>query len=136
MELMKTALAALHAAEARFHELLNPVEHLAERTRDLAKATAQTVEASIEGLSTRLESAEGRLTALAMAYESQAQQLEQMVAAGFTHLTAGAAAQRSPQPTQEKPSATVPDSAPAAAVPQDAKPAAEVSATGEPAAGS
>lgn len=105
MELMKKALAALHAAEARFHELLNPVEHLAERTRDLAKATAQTVEVSIEGLSTRLSEAVSRIGTL----ETKVINL-----------------------MNEKPSASVPDSAPAAAVPQDAKPSAEVSTDVKP----
>lgn len=110
MELMKKALAALHAAEARFHELLNPVEHLAERTRELAKATAQTVEASVPSLSDRLSKVEAVLAEVVHA---------PAIEADVGHLF-------------EKPSALVPDNEPAAAVQQDAKPGAEVSNTEAP----
>lgn len=105
MELMKKALAALHAAEARFHELLNPVEHLAERTRDLAKATAQTVEASVPSLSQRLAKIEAALAEVVHA---------PAIEADVGHLF-------------EKPSVVAPATAPAAPVTQDAEPAAGVS---------
>jgi uncharacterized protein (DUF885 family) len=106
MQALKQALEDLKSAEARYHDLLDPAGHMAKATQALAVATAETVLASINGLSERLSKLE--------AFFAQAPKLPGSVT--FV-------------PATEEPSTAAPDPAPAAAVPQDAKPAAEAPET-------
>lgn len=98
MEALKKTLADLEAANARYHDLLDPAGHMAKATQELAVATAKTVIASINGLSERLAKLEAP------------------------------AAPIPPAPAQpEEPAAAAPDAEPVAPVPQEAQPAAAAS---------
>lgn len=54
MEALKKSLEDLKAADARYHDLLDPAGHMAKATQALAVATAETVLASITSLSERI----------------------------------------------------------------------------------
>lgn len=113
MEALTKALEDLKAADARFHDLLDPAGHMAKATQILAVATAETVLASITAMSERISKLEAA---------SQPEVAATSPAAGAD---ASSAAISAPNPESEKPSAAAPATAPAAPVPQEAAPAAE-----------
>lgn len=63
MEALTNALAALVALEARFTELVNPVEAIAEAVKTVVKEAAIVIE-DVHGRVTGLEQLEGRVAAL------------------------------------------------------------------------
>lgn len=126
MEALTKALEDLKAADARFHDLLDPVGHMAKATQALAVATAETLVADggIAGIKVEVDKIFGVVGEALDKWTVDMRAMMDRVEAAVAKLEEPAAP-IPPAPPQPQPSAEAPAPAPAAPVPQEAAPAAE-----------